>query len=948
MNKNEIPHRIHKFKVRILDFEAGKNIAILNEDDAIYNDIYLSDRISIKYKSKEVIAIIDLSKTMVKKGEIAIYKDVADQLKIKNGEEVEIQHVPIPKSLEYIKKKMDKETLKEDEVYTIIKETVENRLSEGELASFVAAAYINGFGISETVALSKAMVDTGQTLDLNVHPIADKHCLAGNTPVIVKNSGKTKVSDVSEIIESVFERSKPDEIIEDDGAFYTEKNLNGLEVLTFDENGKVRFAPVKGVFKAKAPPEMYEISLIGNRKITVTSDHTVFVLRKGRIVNVMASKLNTNDHVVVPSTVSEEKKDYDEHVKIGDKKIKLTKEFMRFIGYYLSEGFVNYQGVFLNFGSHEKKLINDAEECIKKVFGRKITINKPHETATRICIYDRKLAQDFESLNIGTNALEKRIPHFIFEAPKELKIEFIKALFAGDGYVRRGYEAIYVTSSKELAIGLQYLLSLMGMSVTMAEKEETTRIFKTKKGEVTSNINKCYYIYTQAREIFGGREKSNVAYTNLLPTSEIGEIEDIDKRGVIGWILRKALKKQRYITKQKLLKIIDKIKSEDVKKLLNGDISVIKIKRIRKIKSPSEWTYDFRVDGPSRFFAGTAPVCVHNCIGGVAGNRTTMLIVPILAAAGIYIPKTSSRAISSASGTADTFEVLAPVVLPIDELRQVVLKTKGCIAWGGAINLAPVDDKLIRIRNSLHLDPKGLLLSSILAKKKAVGAEYLVVDIPVGRGAKIEDENEGKMLANDFLQISEQLGIKTRCLITDGSDPIGFGVGPGLEVLEVYKSLTLKDGGELREKSCLMAGSILELVGKAPPGKGAEIAFNLVKNGKAFAKLKEIIEAQGGNPNFKESDIPIGKYVYEVRAEKSGRVSHVDNGYINKIARVAGAPKDKGAGIRLHCEKGDKVNEGDVLYEIIAESESKLSFAIKMAEAIPPIELQKVIIGKIE
>lgn len=943
--------KVYQLKVKKFDIEAGKFIAVLNEEEAVDMDIALSDRASLKYDNNEITVIIDTSKTMVAKGEIGLYSETAEALGVKGDEVIEIRHVPIPSSIEYIRKKMDRRALSPDEIKTIVLETVENKLSEGELASFVAGAYINGLTIEETVALAQAMVETGESLNLGVHPIADKHCLAGNTPVIVKNSGKTKVRDVSEIIESIFKRSKPDEIIKEDGAFYTEKNLSGLQVLTFDEKGKVRFAPVKGVFKAKAPPEMYEISLIGNRKITVTSDHTVFVLRKGRIVNVMASQLNTSDHVVVPSTVSEKMKNHDEYVQIGDRKIKLTKEFMRLIGYYLSEGFVNHQGVFLNFGSHEKKRINDAKECVKKVFEKEITISKPHETATRICIYGRKLAQEFESLNMGANALEKRIPSFVFEAPKELKFEFIRALFAGEGCVKNRYEVIYVTSSKELAIGLQYLLSLMGMSVTMAEKEATRRMFKTKNGAITSNINsninKCYCIYTQAREIFGGGEKSNVAFTNLLPTSEIGEIEDIDKRGAIDWTLRRALKKQ-YITKQKLLKIIEKIKSEDVKKLLKGDIGVIKIKKIRRIKSPSQWTYDFRVDGPSRFFAGTAPVCVHNCIGGVAGNRTTMVLVPILAAAGIYIPKTSSRAITSAAGTADTMEVLAPVVLDIQELRKVVLKTKGCIVWGGAINLAPVDDKLIRIRHSLHLDPRGLLLASILGKKKAVGAEYIVVDIPIGRGAKIEDEKDGRDLAKDFIEVGERLTMKTRCVITDGSDPIGYGVGPGLECRDVLNVLKGNGPLELQDKSCLLAGNIFELLGRAPPGKGASLAVDIIKSGKAYDKLMEIVEAQGGNPKIKIDDLPIGSFRYEVKSERSGRISHVDNKKISKIARAAGAPKDQGAGIIMHCEMGDKVNVGDTLFEIIAESEEKLSFAIKLFEELEPIEMQKIFIGAVE
>jgi AMP phosphorylase len=342
------------------------------------------------------------------------------------------------------------------------------------------------------------------------------------------------------------------------------------------------------------------------------------------------------------------------------------------------------------------------------------------------------------------------------------------------------------------------------------------------------------------------------------------------------------------------------------------------------------------------------PIADKHCSGGVAGNRTTMVIVPILAAAGIYIPKTSSRAITSPAGTADTMEVLAPVTFSIEEMRKIVLKTKGCVVWGGGLYLAPVDDKFIRIRNSLHLDPRGLLLSSILAKKKAVGAEYVAVDIPIGRGAKIEDESTGKSLARDFIEVGERLGMKIRCLITDGSDPIGFGVGPALECRDVLNVLQGKEPFELLDKSTLLAGNILEMVGKVPVGKGQETSLNIVKSGKAYEKMMEIIEAQGGNPKIKVDDLPIGQYKYEVKAKRDGRVSHVDNKLISKIARAAGAPKDKGAGIILHREMGDKVKAGDVLFEIISSSESKLTYAIELLEEYFPIELQKIIIGKVE
>lgn len=344
---------------------------------------------------------------------------------------------------------------------------------------------------------------------------------------------------------------------------------------------------------------------------------------------------------------------------------------------------------------------------------------------------------------------------------------------------------------------------------------------------------------------------------------------------------------------------------------------------------------------------GRHPVVDKHCAGGVAGNRTTMVLVPIVAAAGLYIPKTSSRAITSASGTADTMEVLANVEFSVDEMRDVVTSTNGCIVWGGGINLAPADDKMIRIRKSLHLDPRGVLMASILAKKKAVGAEYVAIDIPVGRGAKFEDMRDARALAKEFLKISARLGLKIECFLTDGSDPIGVGVGPGLECIDVLNVLEGSGPGDLLDKSCQLAGAILELTGKATKGEGYDVALSLIKSGKAYAKMREIIEAQGGNPNVRVDDIPVGQYREKITAKKDGRVEHVDNKMVSKIARAAGAPKDRGAGVILHCEHGDKVKEGDVLFEIVAESEAKLDFAIKALEAWPVIDLERVILGRV-
>ncbi len=351
------------------------------------------------------------------------------------------------------------------------------------------------------------------------------------------------------------------------------------------------------------------------------------------------------------------------------------------------------------------------------------------------------------------------------------------------------------------------------------------------------------------------------------------------------------------------------------------------------------------VDSGEALSLGVEPIADKHCIGGVAGNRTTMVVVPLLAASGIYIPKTSSRSITSAAGTADTMEVLAPVNFSIAELKEIVLKCKGAMVWGGGMNIAAADDKMIKIRQPLSLDPRGLLLASILAKKRAVGAKYVAIDIPIGRGAKVLDMERAEILGQDFIKIGKRLGMTVETLITDGSEPVGNGVGCGLECKDVLEVLEGKGPDDLRNKSCLIAGKILELVGKVSEGEGMGIAEHMLQNGKAMEKMREIIELQGGDPKVTVDSLPIGQYKYTVKAVKDGKISHIDNKAINKLARAAGAPRDKGAGVYLYRLKGDKVKAGDVLFDIYAESEAKLDFAIKGLEVWEPVELEKFLLS---
>jgi AMP phosphorylase len=336
-----------------------------------------------------------------------------------------------------------------------------------------------------------------------------------------------------------------------------------------------------------------------------------------------------------------------------------------------------------------------------------------------------------------------------------------------------------------------------------------------------------------------------------------------------------------------------------------------------------------------------------HCVGGVAGNRTTMLVVPIIAAAGLTMPKTSSRAITSPAGTADTMEVLASVNFTISELKEIAGKTGGFIVWGGAVNLAPADDKIIRVEYPLSIDPEGQVLASVMAKKKSVGSKYLVLDIPVGKGAKIDDMNVAHDLARKFIELGNRLEIKTKCVVSDGSAPIGRGIGPALEARDVLLCLEGKGPLDLTNKSIDLAAALLELSGKVKAGAGRPLAERLLASGKAREKMMDIIEAQGGNRRIRPQDVAVGDKTFDVISDRAGKVFAIDSKLISKVARAAGAPKDLGAGIYLHACVGDTVAKEGKLYTIHATSEAKLDDAIKLAQQVNPMRVGGLILEEV-
>lgn len=325
-----------------------------------------------------------------------------------------------------------------------------------------------------------------------------------------------------------------------------------------------------------------------------------------------------------------------------------------------------------------------------------------------------------------------------------------------------------------------------------------------------------------------------------------------------------------------------------------------------------------------------APVVVDkHCVGGLAGNRTTLIVVPIVAACGLLIPKTSSRAITSPAGTADTMETLAPVELSISQMRKVVEQEHGCVVWGGAVSLSPADDLLIHVERPLDLDSSGLMVASILSKKIAAGSNHIVIDIPVGHAAKIRSPDAARALVSRLQEAAHHLGITIKTVISDGSQPVGRGIGPALEARDVLAVLQNDAHApkDLRERGLQLAASVLEMAGKAVRGKGLELAGEVLGSGRAWNKFQAICEAQGGMRTP-----PIAPYTHQLLATHKGEVVAVDNRKLAKAAKLAGAPDAPAAGISYLAPIGAQVEVGQPLLTIHAESQGQLEFARAYAE----------------
>ena len=335
--------------------------------------------------------------------------------------------------------------------------------------------------------------------------------------------------------------------------------------------------------------------------------------------------------------------------------------------------------------------------------------------------------------------------------------------------------------------------------------------------------------------------------------------------------------------------------------------------------------------------------------GGV-GDKTSLVLGPMVAALGVPVAKMSGRGLGHTGGTIDKLESFPgfQTGIPEQEFFDNVNRIGIAIA-GQTGNLAPADKKLYALRDvTATVESIPLIASSIMSKKIAAGADVIVLDVKVGSGAFMKDEESAVKLADTMVRIGDNVGKKTMAVVSDMDEPLGFAVGNALEVKEAIDTLAGNGPQDLYEL-CLELGShMVAGAGKAQNcAEAKEMLAGTIKDGSALKKLAELVEAQGGNPEavYDTELLPKASIEYEYRADTEGYVSRIVCDIVGTSAMVLGGGRenkdsviDLSVGIVLEAKKGAYVHKGDVLARFYANDENKLSDAVKRFEDAYVIE----------
>ncbi len=442
-------------------------------------------------------------------------------------------------------------------------------------------------------------------------------------------------------------------------------------------------------------------------------------------------------------------------------------------------------------------------------------------------------------------------------------------------------------------------------------------------------------------------------FENLVQTGEIGLSEEISRIlnkkdnsfievspagvSVAGQLIKKKLSGERLTEKEIQILVSNIVENDLTESEIAYFVSAEKLNGLSR--NETIYLTKAMIENGNKLHFNKKIIADKHCTGGIAGNRTTPIVVAICASAGLTLPKTSSRAITSASGTADVIETISRVDFSAKEIEKIVKKVGACLVWGGSLGLAPSDDKIIHVERILNLDIEPQLLSSIMSKKISAGSNHILIDIPYGDGAKTRNLKTAKKLAYHFEDLAKYFKVKLRCVFTKANMPIGNGIGPILEMQDVISVLRNNGPKDLREKSLYLAEELMSLCGIKDSKKKAK---QILESGQAYTKFKEIINTQNNrekNSNDFEKRIARlspARFQENIYAEKSGKIKEIDNKKINSVCRILGTPETISAGVFLH-KKLEKVKKGDKILTLYSESKSRLNDAKKFFKESKPI-----------
>ncbi|WP_142415474.1 pyrimidine-nucleoside phosphorylase [Hathewaya massiliensis] len=326
--------------------------------------------------------------------------------------------------------------------------------------------------------------------------------------------------------------------------------------------------------------------------------------------------------------------------------------------------------------------------------------------------------------------------------------------------------------------------------------------------------------------------------------------------------------------------------------------------------------------------------------GGV-GDTTTLILGPMVASVGIPVAKMSGRGLGHTGGTIDKLEAISGfnVNIPEEQFIENVNKIKFALASQTG-DLAPADKKIYALRDvTATVDNVTLIASSIMSKKIASGAEAIVLDVKVGEGAFMKTPEDARVLAKEMVKIGKSVGRETVAIISDMDQPLGLAIGNALEVEEAIDTLKGKGPKDLLEL-CLILGSHMVVLGGGANSEeeARKMLMKTIESGAALEKLKEFVEAQGGDSNIIENTnlLPKAKFIYEVKSTKSGYVTKIHSEKVGVVAMELGAGRatkeskiDLAVGIVLNKKRGDRVEGGEVLAYIHANNEEFIEKACR-------------------